>query len=76
MIMINPVRRAIDRAREQGRSEAVEHLRAAAQLHRSEVGDARRRGALNAAADDIAAGRAPRRTPVHVEPVPNSLDAA
>lgn len=73
---LNPVRRAIERARQQGRREAVEHLRAAAALHRAEVGDARRRGALNAAADDIAAGRPPRRTPVHVEPVPSSLDVA
>lgn len=73
---INPIRRAVERARQEGRREAVEHLRAAAALHRSEVGDARRRGALNAAADDIAAGREPRRTPVHVEPVPNSLDVA
>jgi len=46
----------------EGRAQAVEHLRSTADVHHGEVGDARRRGALNAAADAIRDGRAPGRT--------------
>lgn len=51
----------IEQGRAEGRAEAVEHLRAAARLHQGKVGDARRRGALNRAADAIRDQRAPGR---------------
>lgn len=50
-------RRAFERGRQQGRAEAVTHLREQAASHVGKVGDARRRGALNAAADAIRDGR-------------------
>ena len=54
---LHPIRSAFDRGRAQGRADAVEFLRAQAARHHGEVGDARRRGALNAAADALRDGR-------------------
>jgi len=50
---LNPIRAAFERGRRAGRAEAVAFLREQAALHTDQVGDARRRGALNAAADAI-----------------------
>lgn len=50
---LNPYKRGVER----GRREAVDHLRVKAQLHHGQVGDARRRGVLNSAADEIRDGR-------------------
>lgn len=58
---LHPIRAAFERGRQQGRQEAFDHLRAKAALHQGEVGDARRRGALNSAADEIRDGREPAR---------------
>lgn len=60
-MILNPFRRAYERGRQQGRGEAVAHLRAKAALHRGQIGDARLRGTLNSAADAIRDGRAPGR---------------
>lgn len=54
---INPIRRAFERGRQEGRREAIDFLRAQAAAHQGHVGDARRRSALNAAADAIRDGR-------------------
>lgn len=50
-----------EQGRRDGRTEAVRHLRAQADLHAGHVGDARRRGALNLAAAQIEASQSPGR---------------
>lgn len=58
---MNLFRRSYNRGVTEGRRQAVEHLRATAEQHHGRVGDARRRGALNAAADAIRDRHAPGR---------------
>ncbi len=45
----------------EGRKQAIDHLRDKANQQTGEVGDARRRGCLNAAADELRDGREPGR---------------
>lgn len=59
---INPIRSAEARGRQQGIDAAIAHLREKADLHEGQVGDARRRGALNSAADELRDGRTPARS--------------
>lgn len=54
-------RASYERGVAEGRQQAIDHLRQTAAAHQNRVGDARRRGALNAAADAIRDGRAPGR---------------
>lgn len=54
---INPLRRAIERGRQQGRTEAISFLRAQADVHHGKVGDQRRRAALNVAATKLEQGK-------------------
>lgn len=56
-MILNPYKRGVQK----GLRRAEDHLRATAELHHGQVGDARRRGALNRAADRIRDGREPSR---------------
>lgn len=55
---LNPIRAIEERGRRKGRAEAIDFLRAQADVHRGEVGDQRRRAALNAAATALLQGKA------------------
>ena len=54
---IHPIRRALERGRQQGRAEAVDFLYAQAAIHRDGPSDQKRRGALHHAADRLRDGR-------------------
>lgn len=54
---INPLRRAYERGRQQGRADSVGFLYAQAAIHRDGPSDQKRRGALHHAADWLRDGR-------------------
>lgn len=58
---LNPIRRAYLRGQTHARTQAVTYLREQAAAHQGRTGDARRRGALNFAADAIRDQRVPGR---------------
>lgn len=66
-MIINPIRRAVERGRQQERADIVAFLYAQADLHQGQPSDQKRRGALHHAADRIRDGREPGRAVVPVE---------
>ncbi|GAW50586.1 MULTISPECIES: hypothetical protein [unclassified Nocardioides] len=54
---LNPIRRARELGRQEGRAEAVDFLYAQAAIHRDAPSDQKRRGALHHAADRFRDGR-------------------